>query len=233
MIYNEYLFFHSQLDSIKYKLVIKQCNVSLVITTSINNISGSKDKDHRKRTYINSITKTLGILPVCIKQNTFIVENNGKRDTYLDCFDIPVTYTDNNFSKSFEAKGSRELLDILHIIDDKNMDNEDILIKITGRSHLLNTSFIDTVIDNRYEYDAFVKFFNVCTKKFDDNDAVLSMIAMRVKYWKLLKLSENEICFERDVVRNIRNLIPHKKILSFNDLGLRCCFASNLRIQDV
>lgn len=47
-----------------------------------------------------------------------------------------------------------------------------------------NLNFIDFVKLNIDNYDAFVKFFNVCTKEYLFDDCVLGLFAIKCKYLK-------------------------------------------------
>ena len=94
------------------------------------------------------------------KSNTIkpiIVENNGKRETYLDDFNCDVIYTDNNNLK-YNHKAENELLDVKYIINKYNIDDNDLIIKLTGRYCLLNDSFINLCLLEKYNYDVFIKF---------------------------------------------------------------------------
>jgi len=201
--------------------------IYLIITTSINNKHGVINHEHRKKLYIKNIKNTLEMLPANIKP--IIVENNGYRETYLDNLGCDIIYTDNNNIKT-KHKGINELLDIKYIISKYNINDNDIIIKLTGRYRPLNNKFFDICINN--SYDAFLKFYNVCTKKFMKNDCVLGFFGIKCKYLK---------DFEYDCIKSaevefasfIRNNIDDEKILSINNLNLECCFADNLRILKV
>jgi len=88
---------------------------------------------------------------------------------------------------NYKHKGENELLDIKEVINQYNIKDEDIIIKLTGRYKLLNLNFINFVKNNINDYDAFVKFFNVCTKKYMFNDCVLGLFAVKCKYLKEFK----------------------------------------------
>lgn len=64
------------------------------------------------------------------------------------------------------------------------MNDNDYLIKLTGRYYMNNSIFIDTIIKNINKYDAFIKFFNVCTRQFENFDCVLGMVCMTINHWK-------------------------------------------------
>ena len=207
--------------------------IYLIITSSINNKAGVNDYEHRKATYIDCITKSLSQLPVQIKP--IIVENNGTRETYLDTFSsntCDVKYTNNN-SVQCTHKGVNELLDIKNIIETYNIQDDDMIIKLTGRYSVLNNEFFNTVINNQ-DKDAFVKFFNVCTLRFMDYDCVLGLFAIRCKFLKVFWYSSNYAKSpEVEFSTFVKKMVNPDKLLSLSNLGLRCCFADNLRILDV
>ena len=161
--------------------------IYLIITTSINNRYGTQDTNERKERYLYAISETLKILPHEI--TPIIVENNGKRETYLDNFyngvePIKVLYTENN-KQQFKSKGVNELLDIKAVISHYKINDDDMIIKLTGRYRALSPKFFKDVIENENAYDAFVKFFEVESLKFGVYDCILGCYAMRAKYIKL------------------------------------------------
>ena len=68
--------------------------IYLIITTCIQNKWGVRHAALRETEYKTAIQATLSLLPPSIKP--IIVENNGLRPTFLDFFDVPVYYTNNN-----------------------------------------------------------------------------------------------------------------------------------------
>ena len=203
--------------------------IYLIITCSINNKSGIVDFEQRKKNYLESITQTLSILPPNIKP--IIVENNGLRETYLDNFQCDVHYTNNN-SVNYVHKGVNELCDIKYIIEKYNINDDDVIIKLTGRYHPIDDSFYNLVM-NYGNFDAYVKFFNVCTLQFMNYDCVLGMFAIKCKYLKNFSYNDFNKSPEVEFSTFIRNNIDSTKIFPVRKLKLRCCFADNLRILDV
>jgi hypothetical protein len=204
--------------------------IYLIITSSINNKAGVIDYEHRKNTYINAITKTLSILPSEIKP--IIVENNGTRETYLDSLPCDIHYTSNN-SESCTHKGVNELLDIKSVIEHYKIQDDDMIIKLTGRYTVLDDSFFKRILENS-EKDAFVKFFNVCTMMFLTNDCVLGLFAIRCKFLKNFAYSTNYANSpEVEFATYVKEVTSSEKRIDIQSLGVRCCFADNLRILDV
>lgn len=203
--------------------------IYLIITTSINNKNGNKNLLHRKERYIDSIKNILTLLKNDLSIKSIIVENNGTRPTYLDNLLCDIVYTNNN-KLQFSHKGVNELLDIKEVINQYKIKDDDIIIKLTGRYKILDLMFINIVKNNIDIYDAFIKFFNVCTLKYMTNDCVLGLFAIKSKYLKKFKYNciKSPECEFADFVR--QNIT---KIMEINNLNLECCFADNLSILNV
>ena len=198
--------------------------IYLIITTSIHNRYGTKDADERKERYLYAISETLKIVPY----KTIIVENNGTRKTYLDSLQ-EVCYTDNN-KHSFKSKGVNELLDIKEVIKRYDIQDDDIIIKLTGRYRLLSSHFLDQIND---EYDAFVKFYGTCSLQFEQYDCILGCYAIRAKYIKLYNplLIDNYRSAEVAFARYVRFCGANVK--EIQHLDVECSFAEDLRIMIV
>ena len=199
--------------------------IYLIITSSIANRHGIRDAEYRERTYKESIAQTLSVLPMGIKP--IIVENSGQRSTFLDDFGVDVVYTENNF-KRFPNKGGNELADIKHVIHAYDMKDDDIVIKLTGRYKLMSDMFLQNVIDEQEFYDAFVKFFNVCTLEFaPGKDSVLGLYALRVKYLRNFEYTfDGRQSIECEFAVYTSSLDRCKACTTLN---LECCFADDHR----
>jgi CMP-2-keto-3-deoxyoctulosonic acid synthetase len=201
--------------------------IYLIITTSINNRYGSQAVNERKERYLYAIKETLKQLPYEI--TPIIVENNGKRETYLDNIGVKVLYTENN-KQPFKSKGVNELLDIKEVIEKCNIKDDDIVIKLTGRYRVLSPKFFKDVIENKNRYDAFVKFFGSCTLKFEIYDCILGCYAMRAKYIKLFNhySIDNYKSAEIALARYVR--LSGARLKEVETLDVECCFAEDNRI---
>jgi hypothetical protein len=207
--------------------------IYLLITTSINNRFGQQNTDERRERYLYAISETLKHLPYEIKP--IIVENNGKRETYLDKFyhhhnqHVKVIYTENN-KLQFKSKGANELIDIKEVIEKYGIEDEDIIIKLTGRYRALSSNFFEEVIENSEKYDAFVKFFGTCSLKFEEYDCILGCYAMRAKYVKMFNqysidnYKSAEIAFARYV------RFCGARLKEIINLDIECSFAEDLRL---
>ena len=198
--------------------------IYLIITTCLNNKHGKNNPGHRQKWYMKSISKAL----VFCKQlhiKPIIVENNGKRETYLDQFasSCDIVYTENN-SVPTKNKAQNELLDIKGIIEKYNIQDDDMIIKLTGRYSLLNSDFFHLV--SRTNFDAYVKFFNVCSMEYCINDCALGLYAIKAKFLKEFNYEfkkSPEVEFATYVRQNVKNISEIK------DLMLVYCLAENFR----
>lgn len=210
--------------------------IYLILTTSINNRILSIDtNENRKKTYLEAIHTTLSFLPETIKP--IIVENNGKRETYLDHFthynkSVPVLYTNNN-QYTFKNKGINEILDIKEVIKIYNIHDNDIIIKLTGRYKVTSSLFFEKIIELQEKKDAFIKFFGSCSLKYEIYDCILGMYALKCLYFKLLDHNwmnlylSPEIAFAKYIRTTIFNLEE------ITQLDLQCIFSEDNRILNV
>jgi len=203
--------------------------IYIIITTSIVNKHGVQNNSHRQNRYNECIQQLLQLIHNNSNIKPIVVENNGSRQTFLNDLNCDVCYTDNN-KFNYTHKGVNELLDIKEVIDKYKIQDDDMVIKLTGRYKLLNLNFIKLVESNIHKYDAFVKFFNVCTKQFMFNDCVLGLFATKCKYIKNFNYYNFAKSAECEFADYIRNYISNDKLLEVKQLDLECCFADDLRI---
>ena len=214
--------------------------IYIIVTTSINNKTGNKDADERKRRYIDCISSLLQLLEEHESTTTsaasmikpIIVENNGTRQTFLDELGCDVIYTQNNFLDRHKHKGVNELFDIKEVIERYNILDDDVIVKLTGRYKVKDMHFLNEVRDNMHTYDAFVKFFNVCTFEYMDFDCVLGLFALKAKYLRTFTYECNKSP-EREFAEHVRNNIGKERIMEMKHLNLECCFADDLRLLHV
>ena len=203
--------------------------IYLIITTTINNRFGIINYEERKNRYLDCIPYVLNFTDETIKP--IVVENNGEQDTYLNAIKCDVVYTNNNKYDLYH-KGMNELLDIKHIIEKYNIQDNDFIIKLTGRYKVCSSHFFDIVKENCNTYDAFVKFFNVATLEYMHYDCVLGLFAIKCKYIKRFEYSietpkSMECQFAEFVRANVEN------IMEIQNLNMECCFADKNDILHV
>lgn len=205
--------------------------IYLIITTSINNQYEAKaSANERKERYLYAIGETLKLLPQEI--TPIIVENNGKRETYLDNLGVKVLYTENN-KLSFKSKGTNEILDIKEVIDKCNIQDDDIIIKLTGRYRVLSSKFFEDVIANQGSYDAFLKFFGTCSLKFEIYDCILGCYAMRAKYIKLCNHYSIDNYKSAEIAFAKYTRFSGARLKEIETLDVECCFAEDNMILEV
>lgn len=209
--------------------------IYLILTASLIDKHESSNSEQRMEQYHSSITKTLEYLPACIQP--IIVENNGLRKTELDHFvhhgkPVPVVYTTHN-QETHRHKGTKEVMDLHAVIRQFPIQPDDMIIKLTGRYHMLSSAFFEEVIEQEKNYDAFVKFYGTCSLQFETNDCILGCYAIRAMFlllWNphtISNYSSAEVAFARYVRASITQLKEMKW------LGLHCIFAEDNRTLDV
>jgi len=182
----------------------------------------------RVNEYKESITTNLSRISDRIKP--IIIENNGQRRTFLDEFGVDVHYTENN-KESFKHKGINELMDIKSAISAYKLKDDDIVIKLTGRYKLIDDSFFQTVIKHMDSHDAFIKFFNVFTEEFMENDCVLGLFAIRCKHLKTFEYDPELEIPETQFAEHVRK--SKCRIFELDRLGLSCKFSDTYKKLEI
>lgn len=197
----------------------------------MNRISSTYHENREER-YKTCILDLLLYLPNEIIP--IIVENNGKRSTFLEGYEhngksVEVIYTETN-KYSFRNKGVNELLDIKEVIKQKEIKDEDMIIKVTGRYRILSSFFFDEVITLQNKYDAFVKFFGSCSLTYEKYDCLLGLYAMKVMYLNLLDPNYMNMNQSPEIIfaKYVRRSIYHYK--EIEKLDLECIFSEDGRI---
>ena len=196
-----------------------------IVTTSLFN-----ECPIRKEQYINGISKLKKIIQNLniLNYKIIIVENNGKRYTFLNMLQCEVYYTENNFLQTGN-KGIKELQDILDCIDKYNINDTDFIIKMTGRYILIDNSEFMNIIKNIHNtnYDCVIKYgpyFEPVNYKMDD--CITGLIGMSCLYVKQIKKPNETECIEWKWGK-VTNLIDYNKIYLVNKLGINICPGSN------
>jgi hypothetical protein len=158
-----------------------------IITTSLI----PTNFDIRKKEYMTAINK-LYLETEKYKdydKEYIIIENNGKRDTFLneEFKNMTIVYTENN--KKTANKGIKELLDIKYIFDNFDIKDDDFIIKITGRYIVNeNSNFLKKLFIKSDKYDCFVKTGSIINhnekKDIDNFDCYTGLFAIKYKFIK-------------------------------------------------
>jgi len=181
-----------------------------------------KDFEIRQKQYTAGIN--------CVKKyfnngKIIIIENNGKRDTFLNDFGVDVFYTDNN--KYTTNKGGTELKDINDCINYYNINDDDFIIKITGRYLLIENSNFVNHVKHINKYDCLIQYGSFITpQKNKMNDCITGLIGMKCKYVKQIEYPLNHECVEWNWAK-VTYQIQDDKICNLDKLGIYICPGSN------
>jgi len=196
-----------------------------IITTSIFNSCPI-----RKDQYINGINTIKKMIQSSHIENykLIVVENNGKRPTFLDTLDCDVYYTENNFLRT-NNKGIKELQDILDCIKKYNINDTDFIVKMTGRYILQDNSEFMNIITHIHttEYECVIKFgsyLHPVTYRMDD--CITGLIGMSCRYIKQIETPTEHECVEWKWGK-VTRLIDDEKIYLVNNLDIHICPGSN------
>ena len=199
--------------------------IYFIVTTSIFN-----DCSIRKTQYIEGINQLKKITKDLHFENykIIIVENNGKRDTFLDMLGCEVFYTENNFKQTFNI-GLKELEDVLDCIDNYNIKDTDFIVKITGRYILDDNSEFMNIIKNiqNTKYDCVLRYGPFWEPvDYRTDDCIVGLIGMSCFYVKQIK-KPNETEWVEWMWARATNLMDCKKVYLINNLGINICPRSN------
>ena len=126
--------------------------------------------------YTNSIEqlRKLGIEP-------WIIEATNIRSSFFDKISDQVFYPQQHDDSQTNNKGINETRSIRACLPYLDFDDDDIVIKMTGRYFLKDRHFIDTILRTNDQYDAWGMY----GKNFvSDEHLFTGCFAMRWKYYK-------------------------------------------------
>lgn len=206
----------------------------LIITCCIHNTVGITWSDKRKQQYYLAIANVLNLVPPEI--TPIIVENSCVDKSYLDVFRCDVVYTKSSAplrqGELILHKGHNELNDIKTIIKKYDIQDCDMIIKMTGRYLLFQPDFFNLVLANP-DKDAYFRQYNVCTYEKDDISIVLGLFALRAKYFKLFEYKQHDKGAEEDFRTYINNYIGKDQMMKIDKLWLRVFLGQNDKMLDV
>lgn len=160
----------------------------------------------RKQEYIDSFETLSNFLN---KQNIYIIECYSNHVNFLENLN-PVFYT--NTHKDLKNKGVKEAMGLISfILNNKyNIEDNEIIIKQTGRYKLLNNDAINTI--NNTFFDCYTKI------QLEYNQCFTGFFALRFKYLKeflfnldLIKMEKESINIEKELY----NFITKKNINTY------------------
>lgn len=196
----------------------------LLITTCL-----IKDIHYNRRIeqYISSLYNTIDIFNKNFNNiKMIIIENNNNTKTFLDDFDIEVFYTDTNISINSNNKGIKELTDILKCIEKYNIQDDDLIIKLTGRYLIKNDSIFIKSIKKNLDIDCIIRYGNYMDKNNKSkNDCITGLIGMKCKYIKMIEMPKEDECVEWKWAKASSH-IDKNKLIELEELGIYMCPSS-------
>ena len=204
-------------------------NIYVIITCCLL----ENQKEIRKEQYINGINQTIKLFknidnPNVKKLEILIVENNHTENTktFLDEFNLPVFYTKNNHINYTNNKGYKELKDVNYIIDKLNLNENDFIIKLTGRYFIKDDSNFIQVLNNLNleNYDAILRYGGYNLKEIFNEKHLschTSLIGMKIKYIKSIQYPGENICVEWKW-SEATYPIPYERLYILENLGIKC-----------
>lgn len=201
--------------------------IYFIVTTSIFN-----NCNIRKEQYINGINKLKNVINNMNIKNykIIIVENNGLRNTFLDNLGHDVYYTNNN-SLNFE-KGYIELKDILDCINYYNINDNNFIVKMTGRYILDDNSEFINIVKNLYNieninYDCIIKYGSYSYPlDYKTSDCITGLIGMKCFYIKKIDIYKTNNPIEWNWAK-VTYLMDNDKIYKVKTLGINICPGNN------
>jgi hypothetical protein len=190
----------------------------------------------RKNQYINGITKLKKVIKDLSIENykIIIIENNGLRPTFLDSFiennKCMVYYTNNNIRIHSGNKGIKELKDLHDCIKEYNIQDDDFIVKLTGRYVLHDNSEFMRVVKNlpNEPYYCIIRYGNYTVPlPYKVKDSITGLIGMTCYYVKQIPYPPNEYVSVEWKWAETSYLIDDFYIYSVNTLGIDICPASN------
>ncbi len=195
----------------------------LIFTTSII----TPDREQIYVDCIRDTMKKISHLPL----KAYVVENNGKRATALDTIEgVEVLYTNTNNLESLKeptkafassGKGQKEMLDVLFVGDHFGFEDNDLIIKLTGRYTLASSSFFDQIL-SAPNFDVYMKFWDVCRRVWDPLDCVMGLYACRYNIltdFDYLSFG-NHYSTEKVLAEYFRSNVPAHKIYEVETLDM-------------
>ena len=200
--------------------------IYFLVTTSVFNAC-----EIRKEQYSRGITKLKNVLRSTNLSDykIIVVENNGARKTYLDDLGCEIYYSDNNKLQT-ENKGYKELKDVVECIKHYNINDNDFIVKMTGRYILQQGSkFIDQLTKiNKTRYECIIRygsFYRPVNYHYVD-DCITGLIGMRCSHIKRIAFPAEDAAVEREWARATK-LIDPKRVCKLRRLGIYICPRSN------
>jgi len=170
--------------------------------------------EQRKEEYIISFNT---LCSFGYKNNIQIIECiNNSEDSFLNTLTEKVFYTKQNYA--YRNKGVNELLNIKFFLENFNVDDEEKIVKLTGRYNLLDNSFIkefeNSSCDVLYKKDSVnqVFFGCLCLKK--------KVLTNFINQLNFNVLESNLVCIEKSFADFIYKSEYEQKVIE--KINIRC-----------
>jgi hypothetical protein len=161
-------------------------NIYWIITTSLipNNY------EVRKMQYTRALMQTIAQTHDIPNLKIIIVENNNNTTTFLDEFNdiCMINYTDNN--KIDCNYGTREIIDVQDCIKKYKIQDEDYVVKQTGRYFLKdNSPFVEELRNlETTQYECVMTYGSYQKKSaVRMQDCISGLLCMKAKYVKVVE----------------------------------------------
>lgn len=152
----------------------------------------------RKQEYIHSfkILRSLNCDFYCV-ENCHLANS----PTFLDEYCNHVCYVRSN-NPTLKNKGVNECISMLKFLDYFDFNDDDMIIKLTGRYYFENDYFVNLILANP-NIDAFVRYGGQPGDFVTPNHIFTGCFAMRFKFFKDMLRTINFEKMEQDFVNNI------------------------------
>jgi len=193
--------------------------IYLLITTSLV----ERNFEERKRRYTNGITTALRRFKDVANCKIIIVENNGRRPTFLDDFGVEVFYTNNNRLPTINI-GNKELADLKECIQQYTIRDEDFVVKLSGRYILQEPSeFMDALLLHGDTKAAIVQYGSFNARQYErTRDCVTGLIGMRAAAIRAIAFTGPYGCIEWNWADAVLAL-PEDSVHRLRSVGLAIC----------
>lgn len=162
--------------------------------------------DIRKSQYLNSYKMLSSFIDV---KNIKIVECFSSNGDFLKSLNSDIIYT-NTHSNSIRNKGVLEAMAMMKFFDEFDIDDNDIILKITGRYSLIDDSFIRLIESTNHDF--YGRFM-------DENRQVFTgCFAMRKNIFVDWLKSIDLVMLERmsiNIEKNLIDYLSNNKINTF------------------
>lgn len=206
-----------------------------ILTASLIQNGNEKRREQQYKEGIKALKTALDEFPG-LRSKIYIVENNGKRPTFLDSLGADrVIYTDNNKSPDGN-KGNKELRDVQEVITQQQIGDSDFVVKLTGRYKIkTGSAFMKAVAERSPAIDAIVRYGSFMTERVPPTkvaDAITGLIGLKAKYIKQIPFQTGPP--SRPIEWNWGKVImglPDERVIALKELGVEMSVADGEPIQ--